>query len=233
MPSKIITLLLVDDHAMFREGIRSLVEIHSDIKVVGEAATGRQAVEMAKTLSPNIVVMDIAMPSLNGVEATHQILAHFPQSKVLILSAHSDDEYIKRAVSAGASGYLIKHTSSDILVSAIREIHKGAKVFSPAVQDRLQADRQQKPGASSLSEGNIPLLTSREIEVVQLIAEGKANKQVAAELRISIKTVEKHRQNLMNKLKIHDTASLTRYAISEGIVESTSQTTTDQINRKR
>ncbi len=218
---------------MFREGIKSLVEAHRDIKVIGEAETGRQAVEMAKKLLPDIVVMDIAMPSLNGVEATHQIIARVPSAKILILSAHSDDEYIKRAISVGASGYLIKQTSSDFLVRAIRAIHAGAKIFSPAVQRRLQADLKQKPGARGLSSRNIPLLTSREAEVVQLIAEGKANKQVAEELHISIKTVEKHRQNLMNKLNIHDTAGLTRYAIAEGIIESSSQTRTERTGEGR
>jgi DNA-binding NarL/FixJ family response regulator len=222
MTAKPITVLLVDDHVMVREGLRFLIEIHGDIRVVGQVGTGRQAVALAKKLTPDLVVMDIAMPLLNGIEATRQILQSVPKTKILILSAHSDDEYIKRAVAIGAAGYLIKQTSAEILVGAIREIHKGAKIFSPTVSRRLHAGLHESGNKSHDLANGIPRLTSRETEVVQLIAEGKANKQVAQELGISIKTVEKHRQNLMNKLGIHDTAGLTRFAIDQRIIEGKS-----------
>jgi DNA-binding NarL/FixJ family response regulator len=172
-----------------------------------------------------MVVMDIAMPQLNGIEATRQILDVAPETKVLILSAHSDDAYIEKATTLGASGFLIKQTSAHVLADAIREIDKGNTYFSPSVAKRLhqrhpiEIDRKGLPKTSGIH------LTQREAEVLQLIAEGEANKQIAAELGISIKTVEKHRSHLMQKLGIHDTAGLTRYAIAEGIIESNVQLT--------
>jgi DNA-binding NarL/FixJ family response regulator len=231
-PRPPINLLLVDDHLVMREGLRLLIEGHADLRVVGEAGDGRLAVALAKKLEPDVILMDIAMPSLNGVEAMHQILTFSPKAKVLVLSAHSDDEYIKRVITIGAVGYLVKQTSAQGLVRAIREIHKGQRVFSPLILRRLQ----ERPAASASRppfdvdrnlKAKTARLTSREVEVIQLIAEGSANKQVAVTLKISIKTVEKHRQNLMDKLRIHDTAGLTRYAIAEGIIESSVQTTTD------
>jgi DNA-binding NarL/FixJ family response regulator len=216
-----ITVLLADDHAVVRAGLRSLLEVESGIKVVGEAQTGREAVQLVKKLLPAVVVMDIAMPLLNGLEATRQILKAVPATKVLILSAHSDDEYVDEVIRIGAAGYLIKQTSAHVLSEAIRQAHKGKAFFDPLVSKRLE-DRQQSSRlgvAGWRTKGNVGL-TSREVEILQLIAEGKANKQTADELGISIKTVEKHRQNLMSKLGIHDTAGLTRYAIAAGIIES-------------
>jgi len=213
--------LLAEDHAIVREGLRALLESESDIEVVGEAETGRQAVQLAKELLPAVVVMDIAMPLLNGFEATRQILETVPATKVVMLSAHGDDEYVDRAIGLGAAGYLIKQNPFLVLAKAIREAHKGNKFFSPSISRRLRDREQNSPrGAAGRRKKGHARLTSREVEVLQLIAEGKANKQTAAELGISIKTVEKHRQHLMSKLDIHDTAGLTRYAIAAGIIES-------------
>jgi len=191
--------------------------------VVGEAQTGRQAVAVAKKLRPAVVVMDIAMPLLNGLEATRQIRHAVPGTKVLILSAHSDDAYVEQAIAFGAAGYLIKQTSSHDLSQAIREVQQGHTFFSPAILKRLHA--QKLPANGKLLRQRVARLTSRELEVLQLIAEGEPNKQVAGELGISIKTVEKHRQSLMQKLNIHDVAGLTRYAIGAGIIESSVQVT--------
>ena len=220
MRTELITVLLADDHTVVREGFRSLLSAEVDFEVVAEAQTGRQAVLLAKQLRPAVVVIDIAMPLLGGVEATRQILKAVPATKVLVLSAHDDDEYVDQVIGIGASGYLIKQSSASVLCKAIREVHKGNKFFSRSISKRLR-DREQKPrgAAGRLRNGSVGL-TSRELEMLQLIAEGMANKQAAAELGISIKTVEKHRQNLMNKLDIHDTAGLTRYAIAAGIIES-------------
>ena len=222
---KRITVLLAEDHTVVREGLRALLEKEADITVVGEAETGRQAVELALSLRPAVVVMDIAMPLLNGLEATRQVLHALPATKVLILSAHGDDEYVQQVTAAGALGYLIKQSSARLLSRAIREVQKGNTFFSPSVAKRLQDQYENLPGLTGLSRKSGARLTSREVEIIQLIAEGKANKQVAAELGISHKTVEKHREHLMRKLNIHDTAGLTRYAIGAGIIESSVQLT--------
>lgn len=225
-----------------REGFRSLLHGEPDIELLGEAQTGRQAVQMVKKLRPAVVVMDIAMPQLNGLEATRQILESVPTTKVIILSAHADDAYIEQANAAGAAGYLIKQDSSHALCDAIREVQKGRTCFSPSVAKHLKHQYERVPKQAGLSKKRGSNLSSREVEVLQLIAEGKANKETAAELDISIKTVEKHRQHLMEKLNIHDTAGLTRYAISSGVVESSVQLTvigekpavgTGPTNRKR
>jgi len=219
-PSKHITVLLAEDHMIVREGLRSILEAEGDIEVVGQAQDGRQAVELAKTLLPAVIVMDIAMPRLNGLEATRQILKVAPATRILILSAHSDDAYVEQVMTLGAAGYLIKQTSLLILAMAIREASKGNTFFSPSIAKRLRDKDNRSLDREGLHSKKIATLTSREVEVLQLIAEGKANKETAAELKISIKTVEKHRQALMEKLNIHDIASLTRYAISAGIIES-------------
>ena len=218
---KRITILLAEDHQIVREGFRSLLGHESDIEVVGEAENGREAVRLARKLRPAVVVMDIAMPLLNGLEATRQICKDFPETKVLILSAHSDDAYVDQATASGAAGFLLKQTSSHELASAIRRLQEGKTFFSATIAKRV-SDRSRKssnPDGSLQKKSN--RLSSREVEVLQLIAEGKANKQVASELGVSFKTVDKHRQHLMSKLNIHDVAGLTRYAIAEGIIEST------------
>jgi DNA-binding NarL/FixJ family response regulator len=216
---KRITVLLAEDHQVVREGFRSLLEHERDIEVIGEAETGRQAVQLARKLRPAVVVMDIAMPLLNGLEATRQIRKDFPDIKVLILSAHSDDAYVEQASTLGAAGFLLKQASSHILAAAIREVQAGKRFFSSSVSKRVK-DRSDKLAARGGSKKNGNRLSSREVEVLQLIAEGKPNKQVAAELGVSFKTVDKHRQHLMSKLDIHDVAGLTRYAIAEGIIEN-------------
>jgi DNA-binding NarL/FixJ family response regulator len=223
---KPITVLLAEDHTVVREGLRALLKVEGDIEVVGEAETGRQAVQLTKKLRPDVVIMDIAMPLLNGLEATRRISKAVTASRVLILSAHGDDEYIRQAVMLGAAGYLIKQTSADLLSRAIREVHKGNTFFSPSIAKRLRDLALESPDRRGVLKKKKASLTSREMEVLQLIAEGKANKQVAVGLGISIKTVEKHRQHLMKKLDLHDTAGLTRYAIAAGIIESRVQGTT-------
>ncbi len=221
---KRITVLLAEDHQIVREGFRSLLKHEDDIEVIGEAETGRQAVQLTRKLKPAVVVMDIAMPLLNGLEATRQIRRDFPETKVLILSAHSDDAYVEQVAVLGAAGFLLKQTSSHVLATAIREVEKGHTFFSPAVSRRVQT-RKQKAANRGASKTNGNSLSSREVEVLQLIAEDKPNKQIAAELGVSFKTVDKHRQHLMSKLDIHDAAGLTRYAIAEGIIESSVRVT--------
>ncbi len=222
---KRITVMLADDHTIVREGFRRIIEMEEDMDVIGEAQDGRHAVTLATKLRPSVVLMDIAMPLLNGLGATRQLLKALPSAKVLILSAHSDDAYVRNAVESGAAGFLLKQTSAQDVCRAIREIEKGNMFFGASISRRLDrlnprsADRKGRPNMKVAS------LTSREMEVLQLIAEGKANKESAAELGIGIKTVEKHREHLMEKLDIHDTAGLTRYAISAGIIESSVQLT--------
>ena len=224
---KKITVVLAEDHLIVREGLRALLDSEPDIEVVGEADTGSKAVELVRKLSPAVVVMDIAMPILNGLEATRQILKTKTTVKVLILSAHSDDAYVEHVMELGASGYLVKQTAAHVLPEAIRVVSKGGTFFSPGISKRREHSRNQAPGIRGEKGPIKPVkLTSREMEVLQLIAEGKANKQTADELNISIKTVEKHRQSLMEKLAIHDTAGLTRYAIAAGVIESSVQSTT-------
>lgn len=223
---KKITVMLVDDHALVREGLRLVLESQNDIQVISEARNGREAVENAKKLKPDVIVMDIAMPLLNGFEATRQVIKLLPATKVLILSAYSDDEYVNQMVEIGAAGYLIKQNSAQALSRAIREVTKGGIFFCAEIEKRLEKKNKETMGRNGVLKKKKTSLSSRETEVLQLIAEGSANKQIASELKISIKTVEKHRQHLMEKLNIHDTAGLTRYAISSGVIESSIQSTT-------
>ena len=222
---KRITVLLAEDHMIVREGFRKMLELEDDIEVVGEAQDGRQAVAMANKLAPNVVLMDIAMPLLNGLEATRQVVKALPATKVLILSAHNDDAYVKSASESGAVGFLLKQTSAHDVCRAIREVHKGKTFFSPSVSKRRDRLNPPSNGRSGPLKKKAVALTSREMEVLQLIAEGKANKETASALGIGVKTIEKHREHLMQKLDIHDTAGLTRYAISAGIIESSVQLT--------
>lgn len=211
------TVLLVEDHEVVRQGIRALLDAEDDMVVVGEAEDGRRAVDMALTLGPDVVLMDIAMPRLNGLDATRQILAAAPGTRVLILSAHSDDDYVERALELGAVGYVLKQSSLADLAQAIRASRIGEIYVSPSIAQRMRGP-DATPSGRGVPASGMPLLTAREAEVLQRIVEGRANKETARELGISVKTVDHHRQRLMAKLDIHDVAGLTHYAISRGIV---------------
>jgi DNA-binding NarL/FixJ family response regulator len=220
-----ITVLLAEDHVVVREGLRIMIEADGDIKVVGEAITGREAVSKTRQFRPDVVVMDIAMPLLNGIQATHQILSESPKTKILVLSAHADPEYVDQLMALGVVGYLTKQTSAEVLARAVREVNAGGTFFSSSVAKHLRDHYHKAPTPGITFRRNDVRLTSRESELLQLIAEGHVNKQIASELSISIKTVEKHRQHLMEKLHIHEIAGLTRYAISAGVIESSVQKT--------
>lgn len=223
---KTITIVLADDHTVVREGIRGILDMEPDLTVVGEADSGPQAIRMATQLRPDVVIMDIAMPLLNGLEACRQLRKTVPESRILILSAHADDAYVERSIQNGAAGFLLKQTSGNNLARAVRSIHAGKQVFSASILKRFRNQQISTSAARSIEK--LPPLTRREMEVLQLIAEGRPNKESAALLKISIKTIEKHRTHLMKKLDIHDTAGLTRYAISAGVIESSVQNTISQ-----
>lgn len=212
-----IRVLLAEDHTIVRKGIRSLLDEERDIEVVGEADNGRDAVAQAEALTPDIVVMDHTMPLLNGLEATRQIRKLLPQVRVLILTMHTNEEYVFQFLRAGAAGYLVKQTAPTELVSAIRAIHAGGSFLSPAIS-RAVIDEYVRAGerrGKSPSDGS---LTDREREVLQLLVEGHTNQAIAQQLQISAKTVGVHRLNLMQKLDLHNLAELTKYAIRNGII---------------
>jgi DNA-binding NarL/FixJ family response regulator len=213
-----IAVLLADDHAVVREGLRALLAVEEDIEVVGEAQDGREAVELARKTSPDVVVMDLAMPVLNGLEATRQILKKVPTARVLVLTSYGDDESVAQMTQAGATGYLTKQAAANDLSQAIRSVRRGKPFYSPDIANRLR-DRDNASLTAGQFAKNNRALTPRETGILQLIAEGFSNREIASELGISIKTVEKHRQAAMNKLDIHQTAGLTRYAISRGMVQ--------------
>lgn len=213
---KALTVVLADDHAIVREGLRAMLKFESGIEVIGEAEDGRQAVKLTQELAPDVLVMDISMPSLNGLEAMRQILRGKSRTAILVISAYSDDVYLKNAMANGASGYLVKQVAFQNIPQAIRDVHAGLQYVSPAISERLQALKHNETNESKNEEA--VALTPREMEVLQLIAEGNPNKLIVDILKISMKTVEAHRQNLMKKLKIHDATGLTRYAIASGII---------------
>ncbi|MEO6054956.1 MAG: response regulator transcription factor [Chthoniobacterales bacterium] len=221
---KRIRALLADDHMIVREGLRSLLESEGDIEIICQAETGRAAVTMARRHLPDVIIMDIAMPLMNGLEAARQILQILPGSRVIILSAYEDDAYLERALETGVAGFLIKQTSANILAEAVRAVANGKTFFTPSLAKRLSQYEKNANKGTSRKRKNAQL-TSREMEILQLIAEGMANKQTASELGITVKTVEKHRQKLMDKLNVHNTAGLTRHAIAVGVIESSSQRT--------
>jgi len=215
-----ISVLLVDDHNIVRQGLKALLTAEPDITVLAEAQSGREAVQLAERLRPEVVIMDLAMPLLNGWEATRQIIKAVPNARIIVLSTYDSDEHIQQAIGSGAAAYLIKQTAAADLVKAIREVKKGNAYFSPAIAQRLREQTcRSLAGEPGVKAPNVEL-TLREAEVLQLIAEGFANKQIAAELGLSVKTVEKHRQQVMNKLNIHDTAGLVRHAAAKGIIET-------------
>src|SRR3954462_11560504 len=215
-----IKVLVVDDHPVFREGLKLLLNSAGDIEVIGEADNGRQAVQMAQQLRPDVILLDVAMPILNGMEASRQILRDLPTARVLILSSYRDDEFVKTALSNGVAGYVAKHSATKEVLDAIREVYAKNNYFSSSIAKRLNNLVRNRFQAGKTGDWDVPHLTSRETETLQLIAEGHGNKQIAAILGISVKTVEKHRQQLMEKLNLHDIAGLTRYAISRGMVEA-------------
>ncbi len=217
---KKISVLLAEDHVVVRQGLRALLLAEADIEVVGEAGNGRQATSMTRELRPDVIVMDIAMPMLNGLEATRQIVGEGLPTRVLILSSYADDEYVHQLTEAGASGYLVKQSAASELIKAVREVAKGNAYFSPSILKRLLELYRESYVKSTAATQRNDHLTSREQEVLQMVAEGSVNKQIASVLSLSVKTVEKHRQQLMDKLNIHDIAGLTRYAIAHGVVES-------------
>ncbi len=212
-----IRILLADDHGIVRKGLRFVLELQPDMEVVGEAGDGREAVDLAAELKPNVVIMDIAMPRLNGIDATSQIVKRDPAIGVIMLSMHSDEGYLVRTLSAGAKGYLLKESAEGDLVRAVQAVAQGKPFFSPAIAQTLLEDylRQlQQRGATDTYE----LLTDREKEVLQMLAEGKSNKEVATLLNLSPYTVETHRTHIMQKLNLHNTAELVLYAVRKKII---------------
>lgn len=211
-----IRVLIADDHTIMRAGLRSLLEKEDQIEVVGEAENGRRAVQLAIEHEPDVVVMDVSMPDLNGIEATSQVLASLPEAKVIALSMHTDKRFVMGMLRAGASGYLLKDCASQELASAIVSVASNKKYLSPdiagvVIEDSLYGGLQEEKGTIS------SMLSAREREVLQLIAEGWSTRQIASHLYVSVKTIETHRRQIMKKLDLHNIADLTKYAIREGL----------------
>ncbi len=211
------TVMIVDDHGIVRTGLRLLFERIPGIQVTGEATDGREAVTMAKQLRPDVVIMDVGMPLLNGLEATAQIVKENPMAGVIMLSMHADESYVLKALDAGAKGYLIKDKADDDIEEAVRVVTSGKPYFSPAITQTLLEDYVQVMRQRNMRD-SCELLTEREREVLQLLAEGKSNKEAAAVLKLSPYTVETHRTNLMHKLGLHNTAEIVLYAVRKGII---------------
>ncbi len=210
-----IRVLLIDDHKMMREGLRAMLAEEPEIDIVGEAAEGRTGLDLVGTLSPDVVVMDIGMPDLNGIEATRRIRNEYPNVKVVALSTHADKHYVHYMLKAGASAYVLKMSAFNELVQAVRAARFGQTFLSPEIAGAVIARAMQTPKQAEVSVYSS--LTSREREVLQLVAEGRASTEIATEMHISIKTVETHRRNLAHKLGLRGTAELTKYAIREGL----------------
>jgi len=210
-----ITILIADDHKIVREGLIALLSQHPQMTVVGEAENGRQAVQLAATLRPRVVIIDIGMPELNGIEATRQIIAEVPDVKVIALSMHSDKRFVKGMLKAGAAGYLLKYCASEELISAIQRVMANRIYLSQDITGIVVEDYVQKLGESDASA--FQTLTPREREVLQLLAEGRSTRQIADSLHVSVKTIEVHRKQLMDKLGLTSLADLVKYAIREGL----------------
>jgi DNA-binding NarL/FixJ family response regulator len=212
-----IRILLADDHGLVRKGLRLLVESQEGLEVVGEASDGREAVKLATQLRPDVAILDIAMPNLNGIDAAAQIVKNCPDVRVVILSMHSDESYVVRALDAGARGYLLKDSAEDDLVQAIRTVAEGRPYFSPAISATLLEDYVRTLRQRGLTD-SYDLLTDREKEVLQLLAGGRSNKEAAALLNLSPYTIETHRTNMMQKLNLHNTAEIVLYAVRKKII---------------
>ena len=206
-------ILLVDDHAVVRQGFKMILDAQSDMEIIGEAANGREAVELAAQLRPDIVVMDVAMPELNGIEATRRVIASDPHIRVIALSMHKDSVYVREILRAGARGYLLKDSGADDLVKAIRAVAGGESYLSPAVSNAVLDDYRKHVT------NPIDLLTSREREVLQMLAEGKTNKEIAVVLNLSVYTVDAHRGRIMEKLNLHSINELVRFALRNGLID--------------
>jgi two-component system, NarL family, response regulator NreC len=212
-----IRVLLADDHQLMRSGVRLMLEREADLTVVGEASDGREAVALAKSMKPEVVVMDIGMPNLNGIEAAHQMTQDNPELAIVMVSMHSDETYVLRALKAGARGYLLKDSAEADLTKAVHVVAAGKSFFSPAVSRLLLDDYVRKLKRSG-TEDAYDLLTPREREILQLIAEGKSNKDIANLLDLSVYTIESHRENLMKKLNLKGLPELILYAVRRGII---------------
>ena len=212
MQSKKIRVLLADDHKILRKGVQMLIDAQVDMEVVGEAKTGREAIDEARQLQPDVLVMDISMPELNGIEGTRQICDELPGTKVLALSMHKDSVYVREILRAGARGYLVKDSEDDDLVRAIRSVHRGEAFLSPAISDAVLSDYRRHVS------NPVDLLTSREREILTMIAEGKTNKEIAVVLNLSVYTVESHRGSVMEKLNLHNSGDMVRFAIRNGLI---------------
>ena len=208
-----IRVLLADDHAVVRKGFRMILAAQPDMEIVGEAGNGREAVELAQSIRPDVVVMDVAMPGLNGIEATRRLADLCPQTRVLALSMHKDSVYVREILRAGARGYLLKDSLDSDLLAAVRAVSRGDGYLSPAVSEAVLSDYRRQVTDP------LDLLTSREREVLQMIAEGKTNKEIAALLNLSVYTVDAHRGRIMEKLNLHTTGELVRFAMRKGIID--------------
>jgi len=209
----VIRILLADDHSLVRQGFRAILAAQPDMEIVGEAGNGREAVEQAEKLKPDVVVMDVTMPELNGIEATRRLIEILPRARVLALSMHKDSVYVREILRAGARGYLLKDSVDADLIAAVRAVSRGEGWLSPGVSDAVLSDYRRHVTAP------LDLLTSREREVLQLIAEGKTNKEIAGDLKLSVYTVDAHRGRVMEKLNMHSTGELVRFALRSGLID--------------
>ncbi len=208
-----IRILLADDHVLVRQGFKMILSAQPDMQIVGEAANGRETVEQCEKLQPDLVLMDVTMPELNGIEATRRIATASPRTRVLALSMHKDAVYVREILRAGARGYLLKDSAEADLIAAVRSVAKGEGYLSPAVSDAVLTDYRKHVSDP------LDLLTSREREVLQMIAEGKTNKEIATALNLSVYTVEAHRGRVMEKLNLHSTGELVRFALRSGLID--------------